>query len=413
MESSVNITQILKRERVQSILDQFAEATGIAFVLADSFGRPVTEMSGFTNFCKRMREDERLCEQCYLCDARGGLSATIHGKPYFYRCHASLLDFAVPLFLNSSYMGAVLGGQVKLPSDDDEGNSLEIITKQSEGWRSNPDIVKEYNQINVVPFRKINAVASLMRRMLEYMISEGYKNMESEELNRKRQELAETKKLLLSLEEMLHAGKFLNVEEHYSMDFVFFMLNVISKLAYLEEAPETEGAVCDFSKIIRYLTENGSSRLIPLRKELHYFKCFASILERRSGGNFNYKIEVPHEYDDLLCPFMLFHAIIENLFYSGIDLSQSIEFKVTGNADGDAFILQIESDSITFEESDAKEELPIHAECAQKGKRLLSMIDRRLKNFSDGRYGVFPITQGGAKCGGFTIILPYSGDYTV
>lgn len=159
MDGIRDIRNIIKIEVLQSIQDEFAEATGISFVSVDYRGHPITSMSGFTDFCKRMRSDETFRQRCFRCDAHGGLNATITGKPYFYHCHSSLVDFAVPLFLKGSFMGAVLCGQVKIPPSDEAEAGLEEITKPTTEWHDDPDTVADYEKINVVPFSKIKSVS--------------------------------------------------------------------------------------------------------------------------------------------------------------------------------------------------------------------------------------------------------------
>ena len=79
------------------------------------------------------RQAKGFAEMCEQCDAHGGLHAAITGQPYIYRCHADLVDFAVPLIVNGSYMGAVLGGQVRLQEESER--ELEHILPQRPNWK--------------------------------------------------------------------------------------------------------------------------------------------------------------------------------------------------------------------------------------------------------------------------------------
>ena len=77
MDGIRDIRNIIKIEVLQSIQDEFAEATGISFVSVDYRGHPITSMSGFTDFCKRMRSDETFRQRCFRCDAHGGLNLSL------------------------------------------------------------------------------------------------------------------------------------------------------------------------------------------------------------------------------------------------------------------------------------------------------------------------------------------------
>ena len=113
LEGSKRISDFIDVEQLQAIQDNCSKAMGLAFVTVDYRGRPITKYSGFTPHCKLGREIQGFSEMCEQCDAHGGLHSAITGQPYIYRCHADLVDFAVPLIFNGSYMGAVMGGQVR------------------------------------------------------------------------------------------------------------------------------------------------------------------------------------------------------------------------------------------------------------------------------------------------------------
>ncbi|MDO5115161.1 MAG: PocR ligand-binding domain-containing protein [Synergistaceae bacterium] len=390
MDEIRDIRNIIKIEVLQSIQDQFAEATGISFVSVDYRGHPITRMSGFTDFCKMMRADENLCQRCFRCDAHGGLNATITGKPFFYYCHTSLVDFAVPLFLKGSFMGAVLCGQVKVPQEDEAAAGLEDIIKPSPEWRENPEMAAAYDKINVVPFSKIKSVALLMQKMLQYMIDEEYKNIVTEELGRKQQELAEEKNRRIYLEEALKVRRFFDFQNRYGLDFIFYILNVISKLAYQEHALETENTVCDFSDMMRYLFNNSHSRFVSLEDELKYFSCFAAIQKRRLDGNLEYEISVPRKYYSVPCPFTLMHAVLENIFKYNCDIEGKARIHVSGKESGGAFLLTVSSRGIPFDGELLGSGLDFDgAGDGYSDRVVLSVLNRRLKALFGESYGIF------------------------
>ena len=118
---------------LQNIQDNCSKAMGLAFITVDYKGIPITKYSGFTSHCMLGRQAKGFAEMCEQCDAHGGLHAAITGQPYIYRCHADLVDFAVPLIVNGSYMGAVLGGQVRLQEESER--ELEHILPQRPNWK--------------------------------------------------------------------------------------------------------------------------------------------------------------------------------------------------------------------------------------------------------------------------------------
>ena len=133
MEDARKLSDFIDLDLLQNIQDNCSKAMGLAFITVDYKGIPITKYSGFTSHCMLGRQAKGFAEMCEQCDAHGGLHAAITGQPYIYRCHADLVDFAVPLIVNGSYMGAVLGGQVRLQEESER--ELEHILPQRPNWK--------------------------------------------------------------------------------------------------------------------------------------------------------------------------------------------------------------------------------------------------------------------------------------
>ena len=409
-----DIADVINIDVLQSIQDVFAEATGIAFVSVDYRGHPITRTSGFTDFCKKMRANDTFCQRCFFSDAHGGLNATVTGEPYFYHCHSSLVDFAVPLFLQGGFIGAMLCGQVKIPASDEKEAALEYITKATTEWHSDPELLADYEKVNVVPFSKIKSVAALMQKMLQYMIDEQFKNMVTDELNKKQQELDEEKNKRISLEEALKVRRFLDFQNRYGLDFIFYILNVISKLAYKENASETENTVCDFSDMLRYLSDNSHNRLVTLEDELKYLKCFAAIQKRRLEGSFECNISVPQEYFGVPCPFMLMHVMLENVLKYAFTSDSEVSLSVAGEESKGKFLLDITCSGVPFDDEHIRSSLTMEeVEEAQSGKVMLSTLNRRIKSLFGDAFGIsVEKREGESLAGTFRVCLPLSAGST-
>ena len=112
------LNDVIDIEIFQKIQDDIAEATGISIITVDYKGKPATKHSKCSEFCKLMRKNERFSELCEKCDSRGGLEAARLEKPYIYRCHKGLVDFATPIIVNGQYLGSVMAGQVLTEEED-------------------------------------------------------------------------------------------------------------------------------------------------------------------------------------------------------------------------------------------------------------------------------------------------------
>ncbi len=114
MKQSLQLLDLIPKEKLDEILQAVNEACGIGSVIADTQGRPISSESNFSRFCKhycRATEEGRL--RCYHSDAYGGKMAMDQKEPYVYDClNAGLVDCATPIIVEGHHLGNLNGGQV-------------------------------------------------------------------------------------------------------------------------------------------------------------------------------------------------------------------------------------------------------------------------------------------------------------
>lgn len=128
MEERHNLIHMMDMQLWEKLQQSISEAIGMAIVTVDYRGIPVTSHSGCSEFCNRVREDEQLGKYCQKCDALGSLEGVIAQKPYIYKCHFSIIDIAIPIIVNGSYLGAVMAGQLHLQGEDSNINPKQILS---------------------------------------------------------------------------------------------------------------------------------------------------------------------------------------------------------------------------------------------------------------------------------------------
>ncbi len=114
MKPSIQLLDLISKEKLDEILQAVNEACGIGSVIADTEGRPISSESNFCTFCKdycRATKEGRL--RCYASDAYGGKMSLNHKEPYVYDClNAGLVDCATPIIVAGEHLGNLNGGQV-------------------------------------------------------------------------------------------------------------------------------------------------------------------------------------------------------------------------------------------------------------------------------------------------------------
>lgn len=373
---------------LQNIQDNFAKAMSLAFITVDYKGRPITRPSGFTTFCTCGRENVAFKEMCFQCDAHGGLHSAITGQPYVYRCHADLVDFAVPLVLQGSYVGAVLGGQVKLPAEELE--QLDYLIPQQTDWQRDPTLREAHDAIKVVVYEKIEASVTLMRDMIQFLLEREYEKMSEHELAETNRELLEEKAQRITLEEMLEKAELSTIRNRLDFNFILYALNVASRLAYQEKSGRTESIIYDASDMMRYILSNSNSRIVMLEEELAYVEQMLRIQKADLGEQFTYTLDVLEEYQKIACPFMFLQPLVENAIKHATDSDGGAgDLSICGEAVGNDLCLKIRNGGshmspefieAILDTEGYRDENPI--------KMSLYNINRKLKGYFGHRYGL-------------------------
>ena len=113
MDDTPYITDLIGVDVLQKIQDAFSNMVGMAAVITDENGQPVTKPTNYSEYCwKYTRQTKRGKARCEQCDKYGALMTHDTGKPTFYTCHSGLIDFAAPIVANGKVIGSFTGGQV-------------------------------------------------------------------------------------------------------------------------------------------------------------------------------------------------------------------------------------------------------------------------------------------------------------
>lgn len=146
-------------EFFQILQNRFAEEFGIASVITDINGIPITEPSNFSEFCSIHTRGSKIgFKKCTLCDAYGGLQAKALKKPVVYRCHAGLIDFASPIIIGDKLVGCFLCGQLLSEKPDEEK-----FRKTAQDIGVDEEIYLEaVKKVKIMPYEKIEYAANFL-----------------------------------------------------------------------------------------------------------------------------------------------------------------------------------------------------------------------------------------------------------
>lgn len=215
----VHLSELLDIESVQVIQDSFSKMTGMASVLTDENGTPITKGSNFTTFCYELTRRSAIGKaRCEKCDRSGAKETMKSGRVTVYRCHAGLCDFAAPIIVDGRFMGAFVGGQVLLQKPDEDQ-----IRQVAWDLGIDPEAyVSAVRKIPVISKEKMEEAAGFLYKVANVMSTMAYtsyinlvRNREFKNVTKMKNEFISTVNynLMKPLQEMLFLAQSINRSE--------------------------------------------------------------------------------------------------------------------------------------------------------------------------------------------------------
>lgn len=169
----VRLVDLMDVKALQKIQDEFSRYTGMAALTTDENGIPITEGSGFTNFCTNLVRTTRLgCRRCEECDKNGAVMTLENKHATVYSCHAGLTDFAAPIMLEGKMIGSFIGGQVRTEEVDEEK-----MTSIAQELGISPEIfIDEANKARQLEFRDVEKAAEFLEGIAGSLSEMAYHN---------------------------------------------------------------------------------------------------------------------------------------------------------------------------------------------------------------------------------------------
>ncbi|WP_242465037.1 sensor histidine kinase [Rhodospirillum rubrum] len=395
--NALRLEDLISVEMLQKVQDNFSAAVGIAMIIVDQRGAPVTRPSNFSAFCQTIRTSAARRDQCFHCDDDGGRRAMAMGEPSIYQCHCGLVDFAAPIIVRDQYLGAVISGQVRLR--DAQAVTLEYIAPPDDSWRQDDHLFALREKIDEIPYVKLRSAAYTLYHLAAYLVEESYSNAVSQELSAKNLKLMEESKRRVELEKSLREAELQALSYQVNPHFLFNVLNTIGRLALKEHAPKTEDMLYAFADMMRYVLKKSRSQIVSLQTEVGHVRNYLHIQKVRMGDRFTFTMDVPAKYDGILCPFMVLHPIVENSINYAIEPHEADgRIEITARDDGLNMILRVVDNGDGVSPELVRAALDGVAEPHGRTSIGLHNVDSRLRHFFGPDYGLTvesPATPGG------------------
>lgn len=200
LNNTLILTDIFTIDELQELQDSFADATGIASLITQTNGTPITKPSNFCVLCRDIiRNTEVGRNNCHKSDAE--MSSFNKKGPTIQKCKsAGIWDACVSIVINGNHIGNWLIGQIRTEDQDID----ELIKYAS---IINVDI-NEYKKTllttKVMPYEQFEKISNLLYKFVNDITLKAYQNhilaKEYDLIKSKEREIADSEsRLKLSL----------------------------------------------------------------------------------------------------------------------------------------------------------------------------------------------------------------------
>lgn len=153
---------------LESFMVEFSQATDLAAVLVDIYGKEISGYSKFSEFCEIIRSKPEYRHLCQKCDLLGGLESSKKGHLVCYKCHAGLLDFSMPIIVHNQIVGFMMFGQIILT---DEKQCCNCITCEQTNINASVELQRAFTKVKRINKAKLDAAISLLDKMSSYYLT--------------------------------------------------------------------------------------------------------------------------------------------------------------------------------------------------------------------------------------------------
>ncbi|WP_407313512.1 PocR ligand-binding domain-containing protein [Desulfosporosinus sp. SB140] len=116
-----NMETFLDPQYLEEILGSFSKATGLHIEAVNRKGETLAILGSKkrNDFCQYIRSNSRGEKKCLASYKEAILEASKWNEPYFFRCHAGMIIWAVPIIFDNVFLGSIICGQVLLWKPDE------------------------------------------------------------------------------------------------------------------------------------------------------------------------------------------------------------------------------------------------------------------------------------------------------
>ncbi|MBI9044061.1 MAG: PAS domain S-box protein [Anaerolineaceae bacterium] len=173
-DENIKFEDLFDLEDIQRIQDGFGKATGVASIITDIHGNPITRPSNFCRFCiDIVRNSEKGLINCMRSDAIIG-SLRIEGPKIQPCLSGGLWDAGTSITVGDNHVANWLIGQVR----NETQTETDIRAYANEIGVDEEELVKAFYEVPAMPIEQFEQVANLLFTIANQLSASAYQNIQ-------------------------------------------------------------------------------------------------------------------------------------------------------------------------------------------------------------------------------------------
>jgi two-component system response regulator YesN len=169
----IQTANLFKAQLFQRLLDSFSNATKLFTAFTDVNGNYIiTSNKEDCKFCKLIRSTSLGLAKCKQDYALAGAEALKWKEPYVFKCHAGLISWVCPVFLQGTQIGNLVCGSCMMWKPE-EVHLEKIKNLAVQIGQDEKALLDSVNKVDIVSAKQIEAAADLIFIITNYISKDG------------------------------------------------------------------------------------------------------------------------------------------------------------------------------------------------------------------------------------------------
>jgi two-component system, LytTR family, sensor kinase len=309
--SNLTLRNLIDENLLVAAQKKMCNLLNLSVVTIDPEGNMFGEMVNSTPFCQLICSSNKRSILCRKSKLIQGERVLDDRECRVYDCQMGFKNCIAPIIVDDIFLGSVIIGQFFSEGEEYKKNQFNIKKLSRELGLPEDKIQEEILKISIVSKKDILNYLGCCEFLSCYFSEIAMKSITERKLLHQMKEKQK-------FEEKAEKAELKTLGAQINPHFLFNTLNSITRMAFLENSPNTEEMIYCLSDLLRYNIKQ-NEEFPTIDSELQNIKRYLFIQCIRYKDRIKYSIDVPDESLGFRIPSMILQPIVENAIIHGLE----------------------------------------------------------------------------------------------